>query len=358
MRHEFIYVIADSSLIKSELIIDESCDEVINDLRKLNIRLPGESSYSGGEIDFDIGSEYELKPVEDENVYPLNAEKGMSVISEDYHSICAYDESIKTYSALEGKAVMTSHALVYMRPEKYIPITYLTLKFYTQSEKVLKVAGKSAIETEHPDRQASIDRAVEKMQLINERCIDNSLLFIDGPLIGGDAYTTIMKDVLSLLDRKIIPIFFVKNSTSNMISTYLPELSRGYNGDMHWANDTLRAGFRTRFFKYTDRRNSNNSKVFCYVKFMNGRSPVRIELPTSAYEMYLSSIDSVMDGIYYLLLAQGNYSNPQIRPIAVAEMYAREIMKIYDIHKEIRKAGLTYTMNEERMNTDEMDSSG
>ena len=351
-------MVTDINLIKSELIIDDSCDEVINDLRKLNIRLPGESSYSGGEIDFDQDSEYELKPLENDNSFNLDAKKGMAVIEKLYHSICAYDESIKTYSALEGKAVMTSHALVYLRPDKYIPITYLTLKFYTQSEKVLDIAGKSAIKTEHPDRQASIDRAVEKMQLINKRCIDNSLLFIDGPLIGGDAYTTIMKDVLALSDRGILPVFFVKNSNSNMISTYIPELCKGYNSDMHWANDTLKVGTRTRFFKYTDRRNSNNSKVFCYVKFMSGRSPVRIEMPTLAYEKYLSSVDSVMDGIYYLLLAQGNYSNPQIRPIAVAEMYAREIMKIYDIHKEIRKAGLTYTMNEERANINEMDSSG
>lgn len=347
----------DKNLIKSELIIDESCDAVINDLRRLNIRLPGESSYSGGEIDFDVGSEYELVPLEDDASYVLDAKKGMEVMKKDSHSIWAYDESIKTYSALEGKAMMTSHALVYMRPEKYIPISYLTLKFYTQSEKVLEAAGKSAIKTEHPDRQASIDRALEKMYLINERCIDNSILFIDGPLIGGDAYTTIMKDVLALSDRGIVPVFFVKNSSSNMISTYIPELSRGYNNDMHWANDTLKVGSRTQFFKYTDRHNSNNSKVFCYVKFMTGRSPVRIEMPTTVYEKYLSTVDSIMDGIYYLLLTQGNYSNPQIRPIAVAEMYAREIIKIYDIHKEIRKAGLTYTMNEERMNIDEMDSS-
>ena len=162
----------DINSIKSELIVDDSCDTVIKDLRKLNIRLPGASYFSGGEIDFDLGSEYRLTPLEDENVYALNAKNGMDEISEINRSVCAYGESIATYSALEGKAVMTSHALVYMRPDQYIPITYLTLNFYTQSDKILSAAKKSAIKTDNPDRQAAIDRAFGKMNLIKKYCID------------------------------------------------------------------------------------------------------------------------------------------------------------------------------------------
>lgn len=345
----FCLMLQDINSIKSELIIDESCDAIIKDLRKLSIRLPGPSYFSGGEIDFDLSSEYNLTPIEDEGVYKLNAENGMNAINEKNHSICAYDESIATYAALEGKAVMTSHALVYMRPDRYIPITYLRLNFYTQSDKIIKVAKKSAIKTDNPDRQAAIDRAIDKMDLIKKHCIDNSILFIDGPLIGGDAYTSVMGDIIGLSERNIVPVFFVKNSNSRMISDYLPEYCEGYNSDMHWVNNLLKIGERTRFFKYTDRHNTTNSKVFCYIKFMKNLSPVRLEMPTSAYENYLSSIESILDIVYYLLLVQGNPSNPQIRPIAVAEMYAREVIKLYDINREIRKSDLTPTMNEERM---------
>jgi hypothetical protein len=310
--------------------------------------LPGASYFSGGEIDFDLGSEYRLTPLEDENVYALNAKNGMDEISEINRSVCAYDESIATYSALEGKAVMTSHALVYMRPDQYIPITYLTLNFYTQSDKILSAAKKSAIKTDNPDRQAAIDRAFGKMNLIKKYCIDNTILLIDGPLIAGDAYTSVMTEIIDLSERNIVPVFFVKNSNSRMIYNYLPEYSEGYNSDMHWANELLKNGERTRFFKYTDQHNKINSKVFCYIKFVKNQSPIRIELPTLTYEKYLSSIESILNIVYYLLLVQGNPSNPQIRPIAVAEMYAREIMKLYDINREIRYSDLTPIMNEER----------
>lgn len=341
-------MIRDINSIKSELIVDRSCDVVLRDLKKLNIKLPGASIFSGGEMDFDSSSDYNLIILEDEEKYPLNAKNGMDATKNANHSICAYDESIATYAALEGKAVMVSHALVYLRPDEYIPITYLTLKFYTRSERILEVAKKSAIETDNPDRQAAIDRAIEKMNLIKEHCIDNTILLIDGPLIGGDAYTTVMKDVIDLSDRNIIPVFFVKNSNSNLISDYIPDYCPGFNSDMHWANNTLNVGERTRFFKYTDKHNSSNSKVFCYFKFMKGSSPVRLEFPTVVYEKYLSSFESLLDIMYYLLMVQGSHSNPQIRPIAVAEKYAREILKLYDINREIRTANLTPIMDERR----------
>jgi hypothetical protein len=341
-------VIKDLASIKSELIIDKSCDTVLNDLKKLNIRLPGPSFFSGSEMDFDMGSDYNLVLLEDENKFSLDPKEGMNSIQDIKSSICAYDESIAVYAALEGKAVMVSHALVYLRPDSYIPITYLTLDFYTRSEKILNVAKGSAIKTDNPDRQAAVDRAINKMRLIKEYCIDNTILFIDGPLIAGDAYTSAMGEILKLSERKIVPAFFVKNSASNLISDYLPEYCSGFNSDMHWANTVLNVGERTRFFKYTDMHNKLNSKVFCYIKFMKNSSPVRLEFPTLIYENHLSSVNSILNIVYYLLIVQGSYSNPQIRPIAIAEKYAREVLKLFDINREIRKAGLTPTMNEER----------
>ena len=55
-----------------------------------------------------------------------------------------------------------------------------------------------------------------------------------------------------------------------------------------------------------------------------------------------------MNLIYYLLLVQGYLQNPQIRPIAVAEKYARAILKMTDIDKLVRDSGLIPTMNQER----------
>ena len=57
----------------------------------------------------------------------------------------------------------------------------------------------------------------------------------------------------------------------------------------------------------------------------------------------------VVDMIYYLLLAQGNPNDPQVRPIAVAEMYAKESLKVLNIMKMIEKSSwMQATMNQGR----------
>lgn len=55
-----------------------------------------------------------------------------------------------------------------------------------------------------------------------------------------------------------------------------------------------------------------------------------------------------MNLIYYLLLAQGNPKNPQIRPIAIAEAYARATLKLIDLNQLLRRFGLVPTINQER----------
>jgi len=55
-----------------------------------------------------------------------------------------------------------------------------------------------------------------------------------------------------------------------------------------------------------------------------------------------------MDLILYMLICQGNPKNAQIRPVAVAEMYAREIVRMINVKEIMRKSGVTSTMNEER----------
>ena len=55
-----------------------------------------------------------------------------------------------------------------------------------------------------------------------------------------------------------------------------------------------------------------------------------------------------MNMMYYYLLVQGDVKNPQIRPIAIAENYARETLKILDIGKIIKEIGITPTVNQVR----------
>ena len=98
-----------------------------------------------------------------------------------------------------------------------------------------------------------------------------------------------------------------------------------------------------------DIHNPNNSKVFCYLKFYDNVSPVRVEFPTKVFQKYRNLASKMIDLAYYLLLVQGDKKNPQLRPIAVAEKYARETIKVIDVNREMRRAGgLTKTMNEGR----------
>ena len=187
------------------------------------------------------------------------------------------------------------------------------------------------------------------MNFLSEYCVDGSILLIDGPLIAGDGYTTFIQYVDDFCRRDILSIFFVKNSNSNMVIDNNRELSPKYNSDMHWSGDILKPGQRTSFFQYVDIHNPNNSKVFCYLKFYDNVSPVRVEFPTKVFQKYRNLASKMIDLAYYLLLVQGDKKNPQLRPIAVAEKYARETIKVIDVNREMRRAGgLTKTMNEGR----------
>jgi len=110
----------------------------------------------------------------------------------------------------------------------------------------------------------------------------------------------------------------------------------------------LDEGTRTQFFKYTDLNSKEKSKVFCYIKHHNHASPIRVEIPTVIFESNREAVESVMDLLYYLILVQGNSINPQVRPIAIAEMFARETLGLINVNKDIVQMKLTATMNEKR----------
>jgi hypothetical protein len=55
-----------------------------------------------------------------------------------------------------------------------------------------------------------------------------------------------------------------------------------------------------------------------------------------------------MDIAYYFYLVQGETKNSQIRPIAIAEKFARESKKMYNLNKLMLESKLQPTMNQAR----------
>ncbi len=334
--------------LKSRIIVDSNFIETVSRLK--TFKIPSNPTYSIDSSGTGLEESGRVTRLEPSDAYNLDARNGGLQIRNPETLLCAYDESIAVYEALEGRALAVSHALVYLYNDDFVPITYMTLKFLTRSNTIASTIGKSAIVTDNPQRKSSLETARDKMTFLEEYCVDGSILLIDGAMIAGDAFTTFIQQMSRFEERNILPIFFIKNSSSNNIVSNIEGMSEKYNSDLHWANEMLRKGQRSCFFEYIDLYNDRNAKVFCYVKFLEGVSPVRIEIPSIVFRnpKFERAIGNVMDVILYLLLVQGSGDNCQIRPIAIAEKYARETMKLIDVNKEIRRAGLIPTMNEKR----------
>jgi hypothetical protein len=283
--------------------------------------------------------------LEDIRSFNLNAEHGEAIASKE-SLYAAYDESILKYSALEGIAYFTSHSLVIVGRKDYIPLNLITFYFYTRS-KSIKDTSKFIKHVDKPELESKRDYFKDRINFLDEFTPEGTLLFIDGPLIGGDLYTYMIDSVSKFLNKDIVPIFFVKNSDSNLVTDHIPSLKGEYNSDMHWSYNALKKGQRTSFFKYADKNNPDNAKVFCYLKAYD-LSPQRVEFQVDVYHKHQSIISMIMDLVYYLLLVQGDMRNPQIRPIAIAEKYARETLGMINIFGMMKKSGLVPTMNQER----------
>jgi len=331
----------------NKLLFHPKFTDTIADINKLNVRLP--KNPVNEEIDFQSHSfppDGELVTnIEEIRAYPLDAHRGMETISND-RAIVAYDESINRYSTLEGESFLTSHSLIVMGLDDYIPVNLITFYFYTRSKNIAEDSI-SIRYSDSPEVQSKKDYINDKIDFLIKFVPEHSILLIDGPLIGGDYYVLMISAINRFLKKDIIPIFFVKNSTSNLVTDNLKEYKYKFNSDMHWAYKFLKVGERTNLFKYVDRKNKANAKIFCYIKAYD-LSPQRIEFHSETYRTYKSLISSILDLIYYLILVQGDTKNPQARPIAIAEKYARETLKLIDINKIIKKSNLVPTMNEGR----------
>jgi len=228
----------------------------------------------------------------------------------------------------------------------YVPVSLLTFYFYTRSS-VLSNGSSYIKHSADLETDSKMDYIRDRESLLSDNIPKNSVAFIDGPLIGSQMtkYTIDLNN--ALLSRGVIPIFFVKNSDSNLITENIQGIKGKFNSDLHWAYSSLRVGQRTNFFEYRARDNKSFAKMFCYVKPFDV-SPQRIEIDVNTSQKNIDVIENIMDLIYYLLIVQGDLKNPQIRSIAIAEKYARAALQLINFSKMMKDLGITPTMNQER----------
>lgn len=340
------------SMFNKAIQIDGSFIELMNNIKSADIRLPSKPVIISGMVDVDdLKIHYKIQVIEDDLISrKLDPFQGQNITLDQSHIIMAYDESIAFFSSLEGKVAYVSHSLVTMYGGQYYPLNRLSLLFCTRSSEVLsRIPGAiPADEKWGIDTTINVEIAKQKRDFIVTNVVPNSILLIDGPYLAGDGSFTFNESIDDMIEKGVLPVFIVKNSAASIIIDNIEELSGKYNSDLHYANEVLDEGTRTQFFKYTDLNSKEKSKVFCYIKHHNHASPIRVEIPTVIFEHNREAVESVMDLLYYLILVQGNSINPQVRPIAIAEMFARETLGLINVNKDIVQMKLTATMNEKR----------
>lgn len=346
----------ESELLLNTLIIHPDFYEVLSSLNKEKIVFPSKNEISSIDLSTEVVSENgKLSLIEDFssiNLDPKNGEYYCNTVK-----LLGYDESFIRYPALEGVGFFTSHSLVLHDVTDYIPSNFITLYFYTRSNLLLKksdyfkkcddIPPESDEESKSESFEVAFkqDYATDRHDFLIERVPENSLLFIDGPLIGGQISKYSYELNRDLLKKNIIPIFFVKNSNSNLVTFNISNLKGNFNSDLHWSNSILKPGQRTNLFHY--KLHEKFSKIFCYLKSYE-LSPQRIEFHPDTYKKYPDEIPKILDLIYYLILVQGDFKNPQVRTIAIAEKYARATIKLLSGHQMLKSSSLVPTMNENR----------
>jgi hypothetical protein len=336
--------------VLNKLIIHPDFKGTLSEIKKLNPRITKTTIDEQVSFDLDNIGGGLVEKIEKEEKYLLKPKAWEKLVAEG-NNFLAYDESINKFGCLEGNAVITSHSLVMLGKQDYIPSCFITFYFYTHSQEYKKNSRFIKYSAE-ADIDSKRDYLADRTRFILDTVPKDSILFIDGPLLGGQSSGYTIKMNEELLNRDILPIFFVKNSSSNLVIDNYPSLKGKYNSDMDWSFKFLKEGERTAMFRYKEtgdkeQGNPNHVKVFCYIKAHNV-SPVRVELHPDTLRKYSINIDNVLNSIYYLILVQGDLKNPQVRPVAIAEKYARETLKLFDIDKLMREAGVVPTMNQER----------
>ncbi|HII94310.1 MAG TPA: hypothetical protein HA367_01000 [Candidatus Methanofastidiosum sp.] len=330
----------------NEVTLQDKFQERLNEVRKINVTITQKPAPTEILIpNLTSGGDQLVSSIEEIKGYDLIARNG-DIFSKQV-GFGGYDESKYKFLSLEGEAHITCHSVAYYLNQDIFPVCKMTFYFYTRSKNIVD-HSKLIKYTEDCSDQANLDYAVDRNEFIENYAIDNTIMFIDGPMIGGNISSFSLKLVEDLHRKNIIPIFLVKNSDSNLVVDHYNELRSHYNSDLHWAYTMLKQGQRSSLYHYTDKVNPANTKLFCYYKSFKGITPQRIEFHPDTYILYKDYFPNIFDLLYYLLLLHGDKANPQIRPIAVAEKYAREIIKTINIELLLRNSSLIQTMNQGR----------
>lgn len=324
------------------------------DFNKIQIRLNNISRNVTKYVSF-VPSEVEVKMpehymsptiscLEDFNfIYSFNPRN--TTLIKDWN-IYGYDESVQSYKALEGDLLFCSSAIVKMEEKYRFNLTVLPY-FLTSIRKYLHLQDEGIHFAENIAEGRNRILIDMKVNSILETVEPHSIVFIDGPLIGGMASNYIVNMDEKLRENDCIPLYFVKNSDSRLIINHDPKLSNEFNSDFHWAAYKLKTGYRSAFFRYTDKYNNKNSKVFTYVKALAGFTE-RVEMHSLTFEKYKPLIHAIIDLIAYFYLVHGDLLNPQVRPIAIAEKYAREGLRTLNIPALLSRLGFCPTINQVR----------
>lgn len=340
----------ESPVFSKAVQLDGAFLRLVEEIKGAEIHLPSKPIIISGSIDPDQNNtNFVISLIEDNySKKQLNLNSGCEIAHRSDVLISAYDESIAYYSSLEGKVAYISHSMVTLYKDQYYPLNRLNLIFCTKSKLVQDKIPEAILASQWDiETTINVEVAIQKKNFITANALNNSILLIDGPFLAGDGSFYFYDAIEEMQSKHIVPIFIVKNSSASILVDNLYDLRGLYNSDLHYANEILSEGSRTQFFKYTSEI-GNKSKIFCYLKHKENYSPIRIEIPTVIFENNREIIENVMDLIYYLIKVQGSSTNPQVRPIAIAEMYARETLGLIDINKDAIQMKLTATMNEQR----------
>ena len=98
-------------------------------------------------------------------------------------NVLAYDESIQKFNMLQGSLIFTSHALVETETSDYDYSCQVTAYFATRASHYKDV--EIAIISDTPEEEIKKRYLEDRFDFLTNNVPKNSILFVDGPLIGS-----------------------------------------------------------------------------------------------------------------------------------------------------------------------------
>ncbi|MBT5462068.1 MAG: DNA double-strand break repair nuclease NurA [Candidatus Marinimicrobia bacterium] len=336
----------DKTPLKSALIVNPNWNKTIGELKKKRVLFISEPVEGKTNISLPPDDGKKIQILEKDSIsHDLNAHNGKDVALS--YQLEAYDESYYKYAALSGAAYFTCHTLVRLDSDDYVSMCELTANYITRSEEVVGDSEVFSLASADSSTGAKFNEnySEERKNFLKTNVSDNTILIIDGPLIGNQLSSRTIRLVKDLKERNVATFFVTKNSDSMLLSNEIAP--KKYHSDLDWASKNLPSGHRSSFIKYKD-LNAGHTEIFCYLKTYAYASPLRISFYPTIYNENKDLVKEVMDMLYFLILDDGNQNNPQVRLIRIAELFAKDIIKIANPDRQVRMSGLIPTVNQSR----------